>query len=159
MLLEPGVSLVLKKSGFNEHMLTWPHNLASSPLLTSSAPRKPLAHCLSNRRIIRVVIEECQVKLLRNLSLITTLKCVSYTAWHGGSWGIILRDSKKNCGSGSHQNKLVMPCKTEINVFGESGNYSLIHPPYCWPALLFLLSGAGYIICQLPLSHRIKRLE
>lgn len=89
MLLVPGVSLMLKKSGFNEHMLTWPHNLASSPLLTSPAPRKPLAHCLSNRRIIRVVIEECQVKLPRNLSLTTTLRCVSYAAWHGGSWGII----------------------------------------------------------------------
>lgn len=52
----------------NEHMLTWPHNLASSPLLTSHAPRKPWAHCLNNRRIIRVVIEECQGKLMRNFS-------------------------------------------------------------------------------------------
>lgn len=76
---------MLKKSGFNEHMLTWPHNLASSPLLTSYAPRKPLARCLNNRRIISLVIEECQVKLLRNLSLTTTLQHISYTAWHGGS--------------------------------------------------------------------------
>lgn len=122
-LLEQCVSLMLKKSVFNEHMLTWPRNLASSPLLTSYAPRKPLARCLNNRRIIRLVIEGCQVKLLRNLSLTTTLQHSSYAALHGSSLRITLQTSssclqeKLVSHADTKMHSITMNCKIEISIF------------------------------------------
>lgn len=60
-----------------------------------------------------------------------------------------------------------MPCKIEMNisfirlwrkcefVLVQHGIYSVIHSPCnCWPAVLDLLSGAGYIVEDVQTSVR-----